>query len=220
MARKLLGGGAPLRLSVDEQLEDIGIVAYDFDGTITCRDSFMAFLKWRVSFMRFAKGMVRLIPAAFLYLFHQDRGRLKAATVKEFLEGMTKEALEAEALSFCENQATGLMRPDAIRSWRYWQQRQARLVIVTASPDIIIAPFARGLAANTLIATELEVDENGRITGAFATPNCRGREKVSRLRAMFGEEIRLAAAYGDTSGDTEMLKLAEHAGYREFRERP
>ncbi|OYU70336.1 MAG: hypothetical protein CFE28_10265 [Alphaproteobacteria bacterium PA2] len=220
MARKLLGGGAPLRLSVDEQLEDIGIVAYDFDGTITCRDSFMAFLKWRVSFMRFAKGMVRLIPAAFLYLFHHDRGRLKAATVKEFLAGMTKEALEAEALSFCESQATVLMRPDAIRSWRYWQQRQARLVIVTASPDIIIAPFARGLAADTLIATELAVDENGRITGAFATPNCRSHEKVRRLRALFGEEIRLAAAYGDTSGDTEMLKLAEHAGYREFRERP
>ena len=31
MAKKLLGGGAPLRLSADAQLEDIGLVAYDFD---------------------------------------------------------------------------------------------------------------------------------------------------------------------------------------------
>lgn len=220
MARKLLGGGAPLRLSVDEQLEDIGVVAYDFDGTITSRDSFMAFLRWRTSFARYAKGLIRLLPSALLYLFNQDRGRLKAAAVKEFLAGMTREALEAEALAFCEDQASNLMRPDALRSWRYWQQRQARLVIVTASPDIIVAPFARGLAADTLIGTELALDENGRITGALSTPNCRGPEKVKRLRAAFGEDLKLAAAYGDTSGDRDMLKLADHAGYREFRERP
>ena len=220
MARKLLGGGAPLRLSVDDQLEDIGVVAYDFDGTITAKDSFMAFLRWRVSYGRFAKGMVRLLPAALLYLVHHDRGRLKAAAVKEFLAGLPREAVEAEALSFVEHRAAALLRPDALRSWRYWQQRQAKLVIVTASPDLIVAPFARGLAADALIATELAVDEAGRLTGGFATPNCRGPEKVRRLRALFGEEIRLAAAYGDTSGDTDMLKLAEHAGYREFREKP
>jgi len=64
------------------------------------------------------------------------------------------------------------------------------------------------------------VDSSGRLTGGFATPNCRGPEKVKRLRAIFGDDIRLAAAYGDTGGDREMLKLAVHAGYREFREKP
>ena len=220
MAKKLLGGGAPLRLSADAQLEDIGLVAYDFDGTITARDTFMAFLRWRVTFLRFAVGLVRLIPSAMFYLMHQDRGRLKAAAVKEFLAGLKKETVEADALAFVESQATGLLRPDALRSWRYWQQRQARLVIVTASPDLIIAPFARGLAADTLVATELAVDSTGRLTGGFATPNCRGPEKVKRLRALFGHDIRLAAAYGDTGGDREMLRLADHAGYREFREKP
>lgn len=220
MAKKLLGGGAPLRLSIDEQLEEIGVVAYDFDGTITARDSFMAFLRWRVSFARYTKGLIRLIPATLVYLFNRDRGRLKAAAVKEFLTGLPKETLEAEALSFVEHQAPNLLRPDALRSWRYWQQRHAKLVIVTASPDLIIAPFARGLAADTLIATELAVDDKGRLTGGFASPNCRGPEKVKRLRALFGDDIKLAAAYGDTSGDTEMLKLAVHAGYREFREKP
>ncbi len=220
MARKLLGAGAPLRQSADDMLEGIGLVAYDFDGTITARDSFMAFLKWRVPRGRYARGLIRLLPAAIFYLFHRNRGRLKAAAVKEFLAGLPKETVEAQALAFVENQATNLLRPDALRSWRYWQQRQARLVIVTASPDLIVAPFARGLGAEALIATELAVDAFGRLTGGFATPNCRGPEKVKRLRAIFGDDVRLAAAYGDTSGDTEMLRIAEHAGYREFREKP
>ncbi|OXE35793.1 MAG: hypothetical protein CGW95_11655 [Phenylobacterium zucineum] len=220
MARKRLSGCVSSQLSVDAQLEEIGLVAYDFDGTLTSRDSFMAFLKWRVPLFRFASGMVRLIPAVLFYLFHRDRGQLKAAVIKEFLAGHIKEDIEAEALAFVQSQASGLLRPDALRSWRYWQQRQAELVIVTASPDLIIAPFARGLGADALIATELEVDESGRLTGAFTSPNCRGPEKVKRLRAIYGDDVRLAAAYGDTSGDTDMLKLARHAGYREFREKP
>jgi len=58
------------------------------------------------------------------------------------------------------------------------------------------------------------------VTGAFTGPNCRGMEKVNRLRAHFGGDIRLAAAYGDTSGDRQMLQIAQEKGYRVFRSKP
>ena len=38
-----------------------------------------------------------------------------------------------------------------------------------------------------------------------------------RLKAAFGEDVHLAAAYGDTAGDREMLAIAEVRGYRVFR---
>ena len=45
-----------------------------------------------------------------------------------------------------------------------------------------------------------------RFTGKLDGANCRGAEKVRRLREVFGEDMmRLEAAYGDTSGDKEML---------------
>ncbi|MDB5447022.1 MAG: family hydrolase, partial [Phenylobacterium sp.] len=59
-----------------------------------------------------------------------------------------------------------------------------------------------------------------RATGAFATPNCRGPEKAARLQARFGPDVRLEAAYGDTSGDREMLAIARTAGYRVFTGEP
>jgi phosphatidylglycerophosphatase C len=43
---------------------------------------------------------------------------------------------------------------------------------------------------------------------------------VSRLKAAFGEDIRLEAAYGDSDGDREMLALAEEPGMKLFGERP
>lgn len=196
------------------------LVAFDFDGTLTVRDSFTAFLKWRVGKGRWATGMVRLAPAALAYLFHRDRGRIKAAAVREFLKGVPQERLEAQARTFAETHAQRLFRPDALAVWRRWRAQGARMVIVTASPDIVVAPFARGIGADMLIGSKLAFDQADRVIGTLAGPNCRGPEKVVRLREAFGDRVRLAAAYGDTSGDTEMLAIAQERGYRIFKGKP
>jgi phosphatidylglycerophosphatase C len=196
------------------------IVAFDFDGTLTVRDSFMAFLKWRAGPGRFALGLVRLAPSALAYVFHRDRGRIKSAAVGEYLRGVPRERLEAEAREFAERFSRSLLRPDAVAAWKRWRADHVRLVIVTASPDLIVAPFARGLGADGLLGTELEFDAEGRVTGRFTTPNCRGPEKVTRLKAAFGADLELKAAYGDTAGDREMLAMAEIAGYRVFEGTP
>jgi phosphatidylglycerophosphatase C len=93
-------------------------------------------------------------------------------------------------------------------------------VIVTASPELTVAPFARDLGADALIGTRLALDPQDRIAGGFLGENCRGPEKVRRLREAFGPGLRLAAAYGDTSGDRDMLAIAEVNGYRVFKAKP
>jgi phosphatidylglycerophosphatase C len=199
---------------------DPPIVAFDFDGTLTIRDSFTAFLKWRVGPIRYALGVLRLAPAAAAYLFHRDRGRIKAAAVREFLKGVSRSRLEVDARTFAEQFSRSLLRPDAMEVWKRWRSDHVRLVIVTASPELIVAPFARGLGADNLLGTELTFDAMDRVAGGFATPNCRGPEKVTRLKAAFGPDLRVKAAYGDTSGDREMLAIAEYPGYRIFKGRP
>ena len=196
------------------------VVAFDFDGTLTVRDSFMAFLRWRVSPARYGLGLLRLAPAVIAFLVHRDRGKVKAAAVREYLKGLPREQLEAQAREFAETQVRRLLRPDAVAAWKRWRTDHVRLVIVTASPEILVAPFARGLGADTLIGTELAFDAQDRVQGGFVTPNCRGPEKVTRLKAAFGADFELKAAYGDTSGDREMLAMAEIRGYRIFQGEP
>ena len=196
------------------------IVAFDFDGTLTIHDSYTAFLKWRAGPRRYAIGMVRLAPSALAYVFHRDRGRIKAEATREFLRGVTREQLEADARAFAEQHSRSLLRPDAVAAWKRWRGSRVRLVIVTASPDLVIAPFARGLGADHLIGTELAFDAQGKATGGFATANCRGAEKVKRLKAAFGEDVAIKAAYGDTTGDREMIAAAEIKGYRVFKGKP
>jgi phosphatidylglycerophosphatase C len=213
---------APVRLAdSDEPIEGPEVlIAFDFDGTMTTKDSYLAFLRWRAGWFGYAWGMACLAPAAISYLFHRDRGRLKAAATRQFLTGVAREKLEADAAAFASETNWSIFRPDALRTWRYWRTKGARVVIVTASPETTVAPFARSLGAHKLIGTILEFDSNDRVTGAFATPNCRGQEKVRRLRQVFGDDVTLTAAYGDTPGDKDMISMAEERGYRVFSGKP
>ncbi len=195
------------------------VVAFDFDGTLTIRDSYTEFLRWNAGSGAYLAGLVTLAPELMAYPVRRDRGRLKAAATRRFLAGTPIEALETAAAQFCDRVWGDFMRPDALDCWHAWGKKGARRVIVTASPALTVQPFALRLEADGLIGTELEVRQ-GVLTGGFASPNCRGAEKVRRLQAVFGPDLKLAAAYGDTSGDTEMLAIAEHSGWREFVRKP
>jgi phosphatidylglycerophosphatase C len=196
------------------------LAAFDFDGTLTVRDSFVAFLIWRTRKAKLALALIRLAPAFATYLVARDRGRLKAATIRILLGHMPRSALQAEARAFAIANADRLLRPDARAAWARHRAEGLRLVIVTASPEDIVEPFARGLGADGLIGTRLEVDSQGRLTGDLDGANCRGPEKVRRLHQVFGPDMPLAEAYGDTRGDREMLAAAASGHMKLFTGRP
>ena len=212
-----MGGVQDFRQSVADGQP---IVAFDFDGTLTIRDSFTEFLRWRAGPGGWALGLVKLAPAVAAYARDRDRGRIKAASVREFLLGVDRATLKAEAARFADEIWPRFMRPDALAVWNDWGVRGAHRVIVPASPTVTVAPFARRLGAEGLLGTEMAFDSQDRVTGAFVGPNCRGEEKVRRLKAAYGQDMVLTAAYGDTSGDAEMLAMAREAGFRVFRRKP
>lgn len=195
---------------------DLPVVAFDFDGTMTFEDSFSAFLKWRAGALGWALGCLRLIPAGFAYLVHRDRGRIKAHAVGVFLRGAPHDTLAADAERFATEHFDRLLKPDAVAAFRRWAAEPVRLGIVTASPDLVVRPFADRLGAGFLLGTMLAFDAENRVLGAFSGPNNRGPEKVVRLKELFGPDIRLKAAYGDTGGDKEMLEIADEPHYRVF----
>jgi phosphatidylglycerophosphatase C len=150
---------------------------------------------------------------------HRDRGRIKAATIKAFLGGVKSEVLSRDAERFAAKRFDALLRPDALATWTRHKSEGDQVIIVTASPSLVIAPFAQRLGADTLIGTRLRLNPQSRITGELGGLNCRGEEKVRRITEVFGP-IRLKAAYGDTAGDIEMLAMADHPHMKLFKGRP
>ena len=152
--------------------------------------------------------------------FERDRGALKAAAFRIWIGPITPDALSAAAEAFASASFDRLLRPDALACWATHGAANNERVIVTASPEILVAPFARRLGADRLIGTRLQPIADGRLDGTLQGLNCRGSEKVTRLEAAYGPGVRLAAAYGDTAGDREMLARADRPHLRLFTRRP
>lgn len=68
-----------------------------------------------------------------------------------------------------------------------------------------------------VLCTEAEFDGNDVLTGNFATDNCYGMEKVRRLKQKYPDRQKFKlVAYGDSSGDREMLDFADEGFNRHF----
>lgn len=189
---------------------------FDFDGTLTRRDSFVPFLLFAFGKRKFFTRMIRMIPSIIRFLTKGlSRDELKATLIASFLTGVREDWVKEQALKFREAYWTRLMRPSGLKSVAAEVASGARVTICSASPCLVIQPFAVQLGID-LIGTELEV-KDGLLTGNISGSNCRCEAKVHRLVAVYGDlsHYRLRA-WGDTRGDHELLAAAQDAHWRHF----
>lgn len=199
----------------------MALALFDFDLTITSRDSFADFIKYMMGPARFYLGVVCLIPVVILFLM----GFIRASRTKElmsmfFFHGKPAAWFAEVASRYSRERLPEIVRKTALERLAWHKERGDTIVVVTGSMDV----WLRGWCASQgvdLIATRLEV-KDGRITGRFVGRNCSGREKVRRIK----EHYDLAGydyiyAYGDNGADRAMLAIADEAYYRWRRmERP
>jgi phosphatidylglycerophosphatase C len=188
------------------------VAAFDVDGTLTTRDSVVPFL-WLVGRWRLVGGLLAHPLVLVRALARRDRDRLKALAVAAVFSGRpydeVRELGRRHVGTFFERR----LRVDTADRLHWHQSQGHRVVLVSASLHPYLEPFGEQLGVDQVLCSRLEVDESGRCTGALVGPNCRGAEKVRRLDAWLDAEDLTAAtvwAYGDSSGDAELLTRAQH----------
>ncbi|RSZ47434.1 MULTISPECIES: HAD family hydrolase [unclassified Variovorax] len=191
------------------------LAAFDFDGTITTRDSLQDFVRGVAGRAGFAAGVARSAPWLFgAWTGACDRGVAKAHFLSATLGGMTRHELEEAARNFAARELPALVRPEMLERVQEHKRLGHRLVLISASPSIYLRPWAAQAGFDAVLATELEfVGE--RFSGRLASANCWGPEKVRRLREwLAGEQPAVLYAYGDSRGDRELLALADRPWLR------
>lgn len=193
------------------------LVLFDFDGTITRRDTLFLFLRFYKGNLFFARKMLTLLPVLFLYKIKiLSNNRAKERVLKAFLKHEPIDKFEAQCQAFTKQILSTFIRKKAETDIRNHQEKGARIVVVTASPENWVRPWCREMGIDC-IGTRLAVNE-GNLTGKFDGPNCHGKEKVKRIKEEIPlEEYSILHAYGDSKGDLPMLELAHHAHYKPFR---
>lgn len=194
------------------------LALFDFDGTLTDRDTMLAFALHCRGPYRFWAGMLWLLPLFVgLRLGAIDRADAKRVFLRHFLRGMDRATLDRAAETFADR-IEAWVRPAARDALSRHREQQDDIAIVSASLDLWLTPFAK-LHDLRCLCTEAAITERGTFEGDLASPNCNGPEKVRRIRDAFDLEVYDGVtAYGDSSGDREMLALADESFYKPFRE--
>jgi phosphatidylglycerophosphatase C len=186
-----------------------GVAAFDFDGTLARRDTL-------VPFLRQVRGTRRVVVAAARAgVRSRDRDALKVAVIAHLFRGVPADRLTRLGEAYVPDLVAHL-RPEMLERLRWHQAEGHATVIVSASLGAYLRPLAARLGMDAALAVELVTGADGILTGGLVGElNTRGPEKVARLRAWADQRFGPASdlevwAYGDSSGDAELLALADH----------
>lgn len=184
--------------------DSMEIDVYDFDGTIYDGDSTVDFYLYCLRrHPKIARRLPSVAAAGLRKLF--ARGYDLTAFKSVFFGFVQDVDVQAMAGAFWQEEATR----GKLGAWFQTTPRDLPFVIASASPEFELAPIARELGAAALIATRTDAR-----TGVIEGKNNKSNVKIARIRALYGEDVRVRAMYTDDLIADGPLVAWAREGYR------
>lgn len=190
------------------------IYAFDFDGTLTTKDTLIEFIRYAKGSMALGLGFMRyahLLVLMIIGLYPNYKAKQKVFS--HFFKDTTLDDFNALCKAFAAS-SSHLLRPNAIEAINHAIKEGSEVLIVSASIDNWVQPFFPQVK---VVGTQIEVID-GKLTGRFLSKNCYGQEKVNRILSLYpNRQDYHLTAYGDSRGDKEMLAYADESHFKPFR---
>jgi phosphatidylglycerophosphatase C len=197
-----------------ENQEPRPVAFFDFDGTLTRGDTLLPFLRYVVGAPNYYVKLALVSPvlaAYFVKILRNDTA--KQIVLKQFLAGYQIDELFELGQRFSEKVIPTMLRSEGMERLRWHQEQGHECVLVSASLDLYLRAWSTSNCFSDLICTSLSEEKKETVTGKIKGKNCHGTEKLRRILAwQSSRKTRQVYAYGDTSGDGPMLKMATY-GY-------
>jgi len=193
------------------------IAAFDFDGTITTKDTLLEFIRFSKGNFLFLYGFALHLPLLIAYkLKIYPNWKVKQRLFSFFFKGIKLDDFNMMCEKFCRH-SLEIIRPEAKKAIQRHIDVGDSLVIISASVENWVMPFAEKLMIPVVLCTKIETDSTNCLTGNFSTPNCYGQEKVNRFLEIHPQRDNyFLVAYGDSFGDKELMNLADEKFYKRF----
>lgn len=190
------------------------LALFDFDGTITTRETFPDFIRLAIPRRRRRLGVLLFAPLVAGYRMGLvPVHTLRAALVRYAFSGVASEAIHRAGLRFAADALPPLVRPRMRERIDWHRARGDTVVVVSGGFDVYLAPWCEAHGIEWLCSS-LAV-HGDRLTGRYAGAQCVAAEKVRRVRERYDLSGYAAIhAYGDTHEDHALLALADHAVHR------
>lgn len=189
---------------------------FDFDGTLTRKDSLKEFILYSVGSVRYYLGLAKLSPTLAGYVMGFIKNNIaKERLMNHFFKGWEEAEFTELGRKYAQEELQKIIRPSA---WEFVTDQKSKgndIIVVSASMEAWLKPWCESNGFG-LLCTRMEVS-HGKVTGKFANPNCYGAEKAIRLMDAIDPTVYGSLhAFGDSRGDKEMLAFADQGFYRYF----
>jgi len=184
------------------------LALFDFDGTLYRKDSLIEFTRFAKGETAFYKGMLMILPDLIgLKLNLLGNEKVKSRFLTYFFKGMEVGRFQSLAKNFATQKIAKDLNPKVFSEFTKHLVSGHEVYIISASAAEWIVPWSDEYGV-TVIGTQLEIYES-KLTGALASKNCYGMEKVTRIREVLDiESFATIKVYGKGKGDYELLQLA------------
>ncbi|GIU84753.1 MAG: hypothetical protein KatS3mg008_1528 [Acidimicrobiales bacterium] len=189
---------------------------FDLDKTVIAKPSIAAFGR---PFYR--EGMIdrwlllRALWGRMVFsLFGADEERLRR--IRESALRVTKGWPREKVMRIVQDTLHEVIDPivysEALELIEEHKKAGRRVFLVSASPEEIVAPLARYLGVDEVIATKARVDEEGRYSGEveFYAAGAAKAEAVRAAARRLGIDLARSWAYSDSFTDLPMLRAVGH----------
>ena len=187
---------------------------FDFDGTISIKDSTWDFITRACGKPRALYGFIRLSPVFLAYQLKRiSHHEAKQAIIRDYFGDWDKGAFVKAAQRYARCIVPTIIRGDALKRIHWHLHRGHTVAVVTGSLDVLLSDWCDSMGLD-LIATGIDLDS---ACIGLSTRNCFKEEKARRITEKYTlEGFESISAYGDSKGDREMLALADRQYYKRF----
>lgn len=204
--------------SLKKNLYNKRIVLFDFDGTITYRDTLIPYLWYISTPVEFIIRIIITGPWLLAYAFgFISNESAKNRLLVHFLKGRSIKTIEQLSISFVNQKLPSLIRPEALEALNSHHKNNDICILISASPEIYVDNWAEKYPFDYVITTRISKN-NHTYAGNINGNNCYGEEKVNRLKKVIPNLQKYhIISYGDSQGDYELFNISDEYHYKPFR---
>ena len=188
------------------------LAIFDIDYTITKKETLMELFKYMI---KKNKGNLKYIPRAIYSGIMYGVGIYDEKRVKEcflkFLEGSKEEEIASIVKEFYDNRLSKILYEDALKMMKKLKGEGYDVYLISASPEFYLMEFYAISEVDRIIGTKFSM-ENGAFVRKMNGANCKGEEKVRRLKEVLKEEnievdFQNSYMFSDSLSDAPLLNL-------------
>lgn len=185
-----------------------GLALFDFDGTITSKDSAKLFYKtlYNSPIVFVYRHLLFCLPQYISYrLKLTDYIPLKRRRLQVHVGGLTEDNFNRKVLEFQHVHLPSIIKNSALDRLSWHKDQGHEIWVVSASYDFLLSEWCKQMNIGLIV----NITVRNQHTCIFEGEDCNFNNKVHQIRERVNlDDYSIVYAYGDSDGDMPLLSLA------------